>query len=40
MALLARWFRFQPGEIDELTADEFVSWLERASEQIKNERSG
>ena len=40
MAVLARWFRFQPSEIDALTADEFVSWLERASEQIRNERSG
>jgi len=39
MALLARWFRFQPGEIDELGVDEFVSWLERASEQIKRERA-
>ena len=38
--MLARWSRFQPGEIDELTADEFVSWLERASAQIKSERGG
>ena len=38
--MLARWFRFQPGEIDELTADEFVSWLERASAQNKSERGG
>lgn len=40
MALLARWFRFQPGEIGELTVDEFVGWLERASDQIKRERAG
>lgn len=40
MALLARWFRFQPGEIDALDVGEFVSWIERASDQIKNERDG
>lgn len=40
MALLARWFRFQPSEIDALTVDEFVSWIDRASDQIRNERRG
>jgi hypothetical protein len=38
VALLARWFRFQPSEIDELSIPDFVGWLERASSQIKNER--
>jgi hypothetical protein len=32
--LLARWFRFQPSEIDDLTVDEFKRWVEVASEQI------
>ncbi|QHQ16544.1 GpE family phage tail protein [Pectobacterium parmentieri] len=36
-ALLARWFRFQPSELNELDLDEFESWLETASEQIKRE---
>ena len=39
MALLARWFRFQPDGIDGLSVDEFVGWLERASDQIKRERA-
>ena len=34
-ALLARWFRFQPSELDGLEADEVESWCERASAQIK-----
>ncbi|MBL8509620.1 MAG: GpE family phage tail protein [Chitinimonas sp.] len=38
MAMLARWFRFQPTELDELTTEEFVAWLEQASAQIKNEQ--
>ena len=37
MALLARWFRFQPSEIDALSAEDFVFWLEQASAQIKQE---
>ncbi|MBG6248260.1 GpE family phage tail protein [Candidatus Symbiopectobacterium endolongispinus] len=36
-ALLARWFRFQPSELNELDLDEFEGWLEIASEQIKRE---
>ncbi|XLV70722.1 phage tail assembly protein (plasmid) [Ralstonia syzygii subsp. celebesensis] len=35
--LLARWFRFQPSEIDRLTVEKFCSWVEGASEQIKRE---
>ncbi|MBK1890728.1 GpE family phage tail protein [Undibacterium sp. 14-3-2] len=37
MGLLARWFRFQPSEIDGLTLDEFRDWVKEASEQIKRE---
>ncbi|MBN3218352.1 GpE family phage tail protein [Pectobacterium polaris] len=36
-ALLARWFRFQPSEIDALELDDFERWLDEASEQIKRE---
>ena len=36
-ALLARWFRFQPGEIDRLTVVEFCRWVETASAQIKRD---
>ncbi|MEX3690086.1 hypothetical protein AB3X91_03525 [Paraburkholderia sp. BR14263] len=32
--LLAKWFRFQPSEIDDLTIDEFIGWCETACEQI------
>ncbi|MBW9878694.1 GpE family phage tail protein, partial [Escherichia coli] len=28
MALLARWFRFPPSEIDALTIDDFSNWLD------------
>jgi len=35
--LLARWFRFQPGEIDSLDTDDLEMWLEQAEEQIKSE---
>ncbi|GHK44438.1 hypothetical protein ECZU08_00340 [Escherichia coli] len=35
--LLARWFRFQPGEIDALDTDDLEMWLEQAEEQIKSE---
>ncbi len=37
MALLARWFRFPPSEIDALTVDDFSNWLDEASAQIKIE---
>jgi hypothetical protein len=36
-ALLARWFRFQPSEIDELDIVRFVQWGEDAGEQIRRE---
>ena len=35
--LLARWLRFQPGEIDALDTDDLEMWLEQAEEQIKSE---
>ncbi|MDX5630335.1 MULTISPECIES: GpE family phage tail protein [Brenneria] len=35
--LLARWFRFQPSELNELDLEEFECWLETASTQIKRE---
>jgi hypothetical protein len=35
---LARWFRFPPSEIDALTVDDLVRWLEVARGQI--ERTG
>lgn len=35
--MLARWFRFQPSEIDALTADEFIGWSEEANKQIRRE---
>ncbi|HGW7195749.1 TPA: GpE family phage tail protein, partial [Escherichia coli] len=28
--MLARWFRFQPGEIDALDTDDLEMWLEQA----------
>ena len=36
-ALLARWFRFQPSEIDELDIVRFVEWGQDAGEQIRRE---
>ena len=36
-ALLARWFRMQPSEIDQLTVPELLDWVDQANEQIKNE---
>lgn len=36
-ALLARWFRFQPSELNNLTIDELEDWLEMAGDQIKRE---
>ena len=38
MALLARWFRFQPSEIDRLPIEVFCRWIEEANAQIKRER--
>lgn len=39
-ALLARWFSFQPSEIDALEVDELARWLSEASRQIKAESGG
>lgn len=36
-ALLARWFRFQPSEIDALEVGDFLRWVRLAREQIKAE---
>lgn len=35
--LLARWFRFQPSEIDGLEVGDFLSWCRLAADQIKAE---
>jgi len=35
--LLARWFRFQPSEIDGLEVGDFLSWCQIAVEQIRAE---
>jgi hypothetical protein len=37
--LLARWFRFQPSEIDGLAIDELVRWVEVANTQINAENN-
>ncbi|MEO1750725.1 hypothetical protein [Thiofaba sp. EF100] len=37
-ALLARWFRFQPSEIDALEMDDYLRWLTEAERQIKAEQ--
>ncbi|MDW8337399.1 MAG: hypothetical protein RMK34_10600 [Tepidimonas sp.] len=39
-ALLARWFRFQPSEIDGLEVEDFVRWLQEARRQIRAESGG
>jgi len=31
---LAKWFRFQPSEIEALETSDFVQWVKLASEQI------
>ncbi len=34
---LARWFRFQPSEIDALETDDFIWWIEEGLRQKKAE---
>ena len=34
---MARWFRFQPSEIDGLEVADFVKWCDLALDQIKAE---
>lgn len=36
-ALLARWFRFQPSEIEALTVERFLTWCEQAEQQIRQQ---
>lgn len=36
-ALLARWFRFQPSEIEQLTVERFLTWCEQAEQQIRQQ---
>jgi hypothetical protein len=36
-AALARWYRFQPSEIDALTLEELRLWLAEAARQAKAE---
>ncbi|MBN3779918.1 GpE family phage tail protein [Burkholderia sp. Ac-20345] len=36
--LLARWFRFQPSEINALDIAELIDWSELAAEQIESTR--
>ncbi len=36
-ALLARWFRWQPSEIDGLPVEAFEDYLKEAGEQIRHE---
>lgn len=38
MGLLARWFRFQPSEIDRLSVADFTDWCRMASDQIQAEK--
>ncbi|TXF11995.1 GpE family phage tail protein [Pelomicrobium methylotrophicum] len=38
--LLARWFRFQPSEIDGLEVDDLLAWVKEASRQIRDEGRG
>jgi hypothetical protein len=35
--MLARWFRFQPSEIDALDIEDFRAWCDEAARQIKRE---
>ena len=34
-AALARWFRFQPSEIDRLDVEDMAEWLQHAIGQMK-----
>lgn len=36
-ALLARWWHWQPSEIDALPVEEFEAYIREANEQIKRE---
>ncbi|WJV52749.1 GpE family phage tail protein [Pectobacteriaceae bacterium CE90] len=36
-SMLARWWRWQPSELDALPVDELEDWLDIASIQIKRE---
>jgi hypothetical protein len=38
-ALLAKWFGFQPSEIDDLYADDFLRWCNLAAKQIERRTS-
>lgn len=38
-ALLARWFRFQPSEIDALEVEELMRWVKEAERQIRAEQA-
>ncbi len=38
-ALLARWFRFAPSEIENLSLEDFVQWLRLAQGKIKGEEN-
>ena len=40
MVLLARWFGFQPSEIDAFDVDDLRKWCEQAQEQIEHEKNG
>lgn len=35
--MLARWFRFQPSEIDALAVEDFLRWIDEATAQIRHE---
>lgn len=40
MAFIARYWRFQPSEIDLLEIDEFRWWFEEGMRRLKIERDG
>jgi hypothetical protein len=39
MGFLARWFKFQPSEIDALEVDEFSWWCDEGLRQVKIENA-
>lgn len=39
-ALLAKWFGFQPSEIDGLDIDELLEWVHQANGQIRESSEG